>query len=85
MTYQPADRLNPPMAEVLEDDQWWDGHVEAQEMRDGVWWVKAVYRREGQRAGWFPADRVRPDETDWSRGRTLKSAPVDNQDTEDPA
>jgi hypothetical protein len=70
MTYRASDRLDPPMVEVLEDDQWWDGHVEAQEQRVGVWWVKVVYRRDGQRAGWFPADRARPDTTDYSRGRS---------------
>lgn len=72
MTYFAADRRNPPMVEVLEDGQWWDGHVEAQEMREGVWWVRVVYRRDGQRAGWFPAERVRPDETDYSRGRAAR-------------
>lgn len=71
MTYQPADRLDPPMVEVLEDDQWWDGVVQAQELRDDVWWVNVVYRRDGNRVAWFPADQVRPDTTDYSRGRTV--------------
>lgn len=69
VTYQAADRLDPPMVEVLEDGQWWDGHVEAQERRDGTWWVKVVYRRSGQHTGWFPVERVRADKTDYSRGR----------------
>lgn len=70
MTYRASDRHDPPMVEVLEDDQWWDGHVEAQEKRDDVWWVKVVYRRDGNRTRWFPADQVRPDDTDYSRGRS---------------
>lgn len=62
------------MVEVLEDDQWWDGVVQAQEQREGVWWVHVVYRRNGgQRVDWFPADHVRPDETDYSRGRAAGS------------
>jgi hypothetical protein len=69
VTYQPADPLNPPMVEVLEEDQWWDGVVQAQELRDDVWWVNVVYRRGGNRVGWFPVDHVRPDTTDYSRGR----------------
>lgn len=70
--YRTADRLDPPLVLVLEDDQWWDGVVQAQEKReDGVWWVHVVYRRDGNRVGWFPADRVRPDDTDYSRGRAV--------------
>ncbi|WP_193614314.1 hypothetical protein [Nocardioides lijunqiniae] len=43
------------MVEVLEGDQWWDGHIEAQEQREGVWWAKVRYRRDdGQHGAWFP-------------------------------
>jgi hypothetical protein len=60
------------MVEVLEDDHWWDGHIEAQEQREGVWWAKVRYRRDdGQHGAWFAADQIGPDETDYSARRDV--------------
>lgn len=71
MTYRAADPLDPPLVFVQDEDGvWCDGVVKAQEQRSGgIWWVNVVYSRDGNRVGWFPEDRVRVDETDYSRGR----------------
>ncbi len=71
MTYKRSDPLDPPMVEIHEDGAWHPGHVEAQEqLADGTWEVHVVYRRDGgNHRGTFKAQDVRPDETDYSRGR----------------
>lgn len=69
--YSKPDPLDPPMVEVLVDGQWHLGQVLAQEQRDGGWYISVQYRVErANHLGGFKADEVRPDETDYSRGRS---------------
>jgi len=69
-SFSKPDPLDPPMVEVLVDGSWWPGHVRAQEKRDGQWFITVQYRRDGANyLDGFPVERVRPDETDYSRGR----------------
>jgi hypothetical protein len=71
-SFSRPDPLDPPMVQVLVDGTWWPGFVRAQEQRDGGWWITVQYAVEGRNhlAG-FPEDQVRPDETDYSRGRSV--------------
>lgn len=71
MTYVRSDPLDPPMVLVREHGHWYDGHVEAQEqLEDGTWQIHAVYRRDGgTHRGTFAAADVKPDDTDYTRGR----------------
>lgn len=71
-TYTGLDR---PDVEVLVDGRGWvagEGRMRWQD-EGGCWWLEVTYRsaeHNSSEIDSFPADRVRKDETDYSRGRS---------------
>jgi len=64
--HPPADRPDV-LAEV--DGEWCVAEVRMQWQEGDVWWAQVQYRPPGEHTRRFinvPADRVRPDETDYS-------------------
>lgn len=74
MTYVCADPDDPPMVMVLVDDERHHAHVIAQELVDDAWHAHVQFSTErSNRLGTFTGDKIRPDTTDHSRGRSAKS------------
>lgn len=77
----PNERTYPrgeePDVQVLADGQWHPGELRMWEQHpDGTWWGHVVWHpigRNKSRFQAFPADRIRPDETDYSAGRQPSS------------
>lgn len=70
--YTTPDPADPPMVEVLVDGTWYAGHVRAQwRDPDGTWRISVQHSTtDGQTIGTFTTDRVRPDDTDYTHGRS---------------
>lgn len=68
MTYFGFDR---PDVEVLVDGTWWPGQLRMWTRHDdGTWTGNVLFHdAEGNRADTFPADHIREDTVDRSRGR----------------
>lgn len=75
-----------PECEVLVDGHWWYGDLYAwAQDNDGGWTATVSWTRNGERRlGPFPADQVRPVETDYSRGRTVAPSTDDRPRTRPP-
>lgn len=69
-TYSPADR---PMVEVLVEGQWRPGDLRMWVQNDdGQWFGQVQWQPAGNTShtiDTFPADRIRPDVTDYTQGR----------------
>lgn len=72
----PTERTYPrgeePDVEVLVRGTWHRGELRMWEQRQDGWWGHVVWHPAGtteNRFESFPADRIRPSQTDYSRGR----------------